>query len=65
MSQIQSSVSPVPDRRRVIPEQRSESIDWDAISDQNRIEDIGSTLYELASDLDKLGYEGTVAPSPA
>lgn len=37
------------------------SIDWDAIDDQNRIEGIGSTLHELAADLEALGYAGTVA----
>lgn len=37
------------------------SIDWDAITDQNSIEAIGSELFNQAHGLDALGYEGTVA----
>ena len=37
------------------------SIDWEAIDDQNRIEAIGSELYDLARVMEDGGYEGTVA----
>lgn len=38
-----------------------ESIDWDAIRDQNRMEAIGSELYGLAREIEDMGYEKTVA----
>ncbi|MFP3881720.1 MAG: hypothetical protein ACLFWH_05315 [Actinomycetota bacterium] len=37
-----------------------ESIDWDAIRDQNRLEDIGSELYDYAAHMDTYSdlYDG-------
>ena len=38
-----------------------ETIDWESINNENRLEAIGCTLYELAADLEHQGYENTVA----
>ena len=37
-----------------------ESVDWDAISDLNRLEAIGCELYEMAANLEDMGYPNTV-----
>ncbi|MEX0797628.1 MAG: hypothetical protein WD274_13155 [Acidimicrobiia bacterium] len=41
--------------------QEIDSIDWDAISDENRLRDIGKELYHYARSYEELGYENTVA----
>lgn len=38
-----------------------DAIDWDAITDQNRLRAIGAELYKYARTFEDLGYKNTVA----